>query len=44
MENTKGIILLDTFELRQETIIHHIKPKTLAYRKILGVREADNPI
>jgi hypothetical protein len=44
MKNTKGIILLDTFQPRQETIIHHIKPKYLPYVKILGVREADNPI
>jgi hypothetical protein len=43
MENTKGIILLDTFQPRQETIIQHIKPKSLAHSKILGVRQADNP-
>lgn len=43
MENTQGIILLDTFQPRQQTIIQHIKPKSLAYSKILGVRQADNP-
>lgn len=40
---SRSIISLDTFELRQETIIHHIKPKDIPHKKILGIRALDDP-
>jgi hypothetical protein len=43
MKYTSWIITLDTFSERQETIIHHIKPKDVAYSKLFGVRANDNP-
>lgn len=43
MKQSNGVILLDTFQLRQETIIRHIKPKTVPYTKVFGVRQNESP-
>lgn len=43
MKQSNGVILLDTFALRQETIIHHIKPKHIPHTKVFGVREHEDP-
>lgn len=40
---SRSIISLDTFKLRQETIIRHIKPKEIPHKKVMGIRAHDDP-
>lgn len=44
MTTSKGVILLDTFQLRQQTIIHYIKPKNTPYSTLFGVRWTEDPV